>query len=72
MNNNLSLIKILSGLNKTINITKQVLPIYKQVKPMLSKSGALLSKLNQPINNKISNNQTTIPANNTNNPIFFQ
>ena len=76
MNNNLSLIKILSGLNKTINITKQVIPIYKQVKPIISKSGTFINKLNQPIsNNKLQNikNINNIPTEkNTNNPIFFQ
>ena len=73
MNNNLNLLKIITGLNKTVNIAKQVVPIYKQVKPIINKSGEFLKKINKPQikTEKKSNNQPNTETN-TNNPIFFQ
>lgn len=85
MNNNLSLLKIVGGISKTLNIANQMIPIYKQVKPLISKSSQLLSNINlspksndttkkdTTLNNKTETNisETTI-QNITNLPTFFQ
>lgn len=80
MNNGLSLIKIISGLSKTLNIAREVIPIYKQVKPIISNSGKLLSGLNnfslnkQKNDNNNNNNTSTTELKQitNNNPVFFQ
>lgn len=71
MYNNLSILKLVDGLSKTIRITKKVLPIYNEIKPYINKSTKLLSNIN-------FNNQKTLKTDNilitkeTNNPVFFQ
>lgn len=88
MNNNLSLLKIIGGLNKSLSIARQVVPLYKQVKPILSNSAAFLSKFTA--NSTSSNTSSNIKnSNKTNsnveksmeqptikssgsNPVFFQ
>lgn len=71
MYNNLSILKLVDGLSKTIRITKKVLPIYNEIKPYINKSTKLLSNMN-------FNNKKTLKTNNilitkeTNNPVFFQ
>lgn len=77
MNNGLSLIKIISGLSKTLNIAREVIPIYKQVKPIISNSGKLLSGLNNFSLNKQKNDNnntstTELKKITNNNPVFFQ
>ena len=44
MFNNLS--KILSGINKTINITKQAIPLYKQAKPIYTNVKRFMNTMN--------------------------
>ena len=80
MNNNFSLLKIINGLSKTINIANQMLPLYNQIKPIITNGSKLLSNINIPNStkentNKIINkkNELETPTNNTNNlPTFFQ
>ena len=72
MNNSFSLIKLIGGLSKTLNVVNQLLPLYKQVKPYVGKAGQFLTNINnlpipkQNFPQKI-NNQT-----NNNIPTFFQ
>lgn len=81
MNNGISLLKIITGLSKTLNIAKQLLPIYKQVKPLISTYTNSLKKL--PLNNQTRNNTKQINTSTTehtqdittsssNKPTFFQ
>lgn len=83
MNNNLSLIKIIGGISKTLNVANQIIPIYKQVKPIITNSSKYLSQFQSSIlNNKTpikeqSFNDTTLNSQNAspiqnNGPIFFQ
>lgn len=43
MNNGSSILRIVNGLSKTLNIANQMVPLYKQVKPLISNSGKILS-----------------------------
>lgn len=83
MNNNLSLIKIIGGISKTLNVANQIIPIYKQVKPIITNSSKYLSQFqNSILNSKTpikeqSFNDTTLNNQNAssiqnNGPIFFQ
>ena len=78
MNNSFSLLKIVGGLSKTLNVANQLIPLYKQIKPVLSNSGKILSNLqNINLNNKVKNatviSETSTPATSSSNqPIFFQ
>lgn len=79
MNNGISLLKIISGLSKTLNIANQILPIYKQVKPLISNYKNTLNKLPLNQNQKSSPQNNTPEAtiiaeqkNPTNKPTFFQ
>ena len=47
MNNKLSIINIISGLSKTLNIANQMLPLYKQIKPYIIKTNNMLSNINK-------------------------
>ncbi len=72
MNNNLSLLKLLDGLTKSINIAKKIIPLYRELQPIINKSNEYFNKLS--INekqNKINNNikEEIITSNK---PIFFQ
>lgn len=75
MNNNLSILKIVNGLSRTLNIANQMIPLYKQVKPFISNSNKLLNgfknfNLNRPTINKTP--PAHIETHNINSPTFFQ
>ena len=76
MYNNFSLLSIVSGLSKTLNIANQMIPLYKQVKPLIANSSKILSNL-QSI--KVGNNKQVKqvvnkqrPYKQINMPTFFQ
>lgn len=74
MNNNLSLIKIINGLSKTINIANKMLPLYNQIKPIIINSSKVLNNIN---NNTINKQKQITTSNkpqevNNNLPTFFQ
>lgn len=79
MNNGLSLVKIITGLSKTLSIANQLLPLYTQIKPVISKKNDLKSSL-QTINNKLNKIKSLPPQdvstikviNNNGGPTFFQ
>ncbi len=74
----ITLAKVLSGLSKTINIAKEVIPLYESVKPMIGSAKnipKILNSLNK--NYKINENntskiKTTLNSSLTNNPTFFK
>lgn len=80
MNSNFSLLKIINGLSRTINIANQMLPLYNQIKPIISNGSKLLSNINLPTLQKQNNNTVTTntkqietPIQTENNlPTFFQ
>lgn len=74
MNNGLSILKIVSGLSKTIGVARQLIPIYKQVKPMLSNSGKILNSISNFNLNKVNKTSITPVKEKviTSNPTFFQ
>ena len=43
----LTLTKVISGLSKTVNIVKEVIPIYENVKPMLGNTKKILKYFHQ-------------------------
>ena len=57
MNSNFSLLKIINGLSRTINIANQMLPLYNQIKPIISNGSKFLSSINTTSTQK---NKTTI------------
>ena len=72
MNNNLSLIKIINGLSKTINIANKMLPLYNQIKPIIINSSNALININiNTKSNKVTNDNPQKKVNN-NLPTFFQ
>lgn len=79
MNNGLSLVKIITGLSKTLSIANQLLPLYTQIKPIISKKNDLKSSL-QTLNNKLNKIKSLPPQdvstikviNNNGGPTFFQ
>lgn len=76
----ITLAKVLSGLSKSINIAKEVIPLYESVKPMIRGAKNLpkiLNTLNKSskeneTNKKYSTIKTTIESNLINNPTFFK
>lgn len=76
----ITLAKILSGLSKSINIAKEVIPLYESVKPMIRGAKNLpkiLNTLNKSskeneTNKKYSTIKTTIESSLINNPTFFK
>lgn len=77
MNNTPSILRILNGISKTLNIANQMIPLYKQVKPLITNSGKILNNINnlnlknninktQDTNQVIKNNKKEIG------PTFFQ
>lgn len=81
MNNTPSILRILNGLSKTLNIANQMIPLYKQVKPLITNSGKILNNINNlNLNNNINKTQNTTQDTNQvikNNkkeigPTFFQ
>ncbi len=72
MYNNFSLLSVIGGLSKTLNIANQMIPLYKQVKPLLSSSNKILSNLQnikKESKSVISNNLIKEESNNK--PTFF-
>lgn len=80
MNNNISLIKIINGLSKTINIANKMLPLYNQIKPIIANGNKLLSNLNNnsniiketPIKKETPKEIKEDIIRNNNSPTFFQ
>ena len=80
MNNNLSLLKIINGLSKTINFANQMLPLYNKIKPIITSGSKLLSNINIPTSTQEklteSINKTPQIESSTkvqsNSPTFFQ
>lgn len=81
MNNTPSILRILNGISKTLNIANQMIPLYKQVKPLITNSGKILNNINNfNLNNNINKTQNTTQDTNQvikNNkkeigPTFFQ
>lgn len=77
MYNNFSLLNIINGLSKTLNIANQMIPLYKQVKPLITNSNKVISNLQNlkftskpKVNNQTINNTSLIKQINT--PTFFQ
>lgn len=74
MNNGFSLIKIVSGLSKTLNVANQLIPLYNQIKPMIANGSKFLSNLQNKVTSSTTTNPTpqkTIPTP-TSTPTFFQ
>lgn len=82
----LSLVKVLGGISKTLNVANQLIPIYNQAKPLISNARNILGVLkdfNQPKENSTNNNKViettdyeikkeeSINSSNFNNPTFF-
>lgn len=76
----ITLAKVLSGLSKSINIAKEVIPLYESVKPMIRGAKNLpkiLNTLNKgskenETNKEYSTIKTTIESSLINNPTFFK
>ena len=76
----ITLAKVLSGLSKSINIAKEVIPLYESVKPMIRGAKNLpkiLNTLNKgskenETNKKFYTIKTTIESSLINNPTFFK
>lgn len=81
----LTLPKILGGLQKTLNIANQLIPIYTQVKPMIknaqsafavAKGVLATSSVSSPTTKNITSDieekkEQALPVQNLNNPVFF-
>ncbi len=80
MNNNLSILKIINGLSKTINIANKMLPLYNQIKPIIANGNKVINNINNYTSNLSQNkniNKSPPPASkpkqiNNNLPTFFQ
>ena len=79
MSNNISLLKIINGLSKTINIANQMLPLYNQIKPIITSGSKMLSNINNSTKietpKQITKKETLVevnPKNNSSLPTFFQ
>lgn len=75
MNNNLSILKIINGLSKTINIANKMLPLYNQIKPIITNGNKVINNLNNitpPTKKKLVTPQESIKTVNNNLPTFFQ
>ncbi len=69
MNNGLSILKVVNGLSKTLNIANQMIPLYKQVKPMIANSKKIVNGIKNLNQNKLpntNNNNNTNTYNNNN------
>lgn len=78
----ITLAKVLSGLSKSINIAKEVIPLYESVKPMIGSvknlpkilnslnRGSKVSESTKEVNS--STIKTTIESSLINNPTFFK
>lgn len=78
----ITLAKVLSGLSKSINIAKEVIPLYESVKPMI-RGAKNLPKILNTLNKGSKENEstkvvnsstikTTIESSLINNPTFFK
>lgn len=74
----LSLMKVISGISKTLSIAQQAIPIYEQTKPMIAnarKAFSVIKELNIPKKNDSPKQNAVIKKErlpvNTNNPSFF-
>ena len=79
MSNNISLLKIINGLSKTIIIANQMLPLYNQIKPIITSGSKMLSNINNSTKietpKQITKKETLVevnPKNNSSLPTFFQ
>ncbi len=79
MSNSISLLKIINGLSKTINIANQMLPLYNQIKPIITSGSKMLSNINNSTKietpKQITKKETLVEVNQKNNsslPTFFQ
>lgn len=69
---NLSLSSILSGLDKTLNVVNQIIPMYQKIRPLLNNSKDLLNIINNINNNSIDDTKKEIKKVDNNLPTFFQ
>ncbi len=77
----ITLSKVISGLSKTLNIAKQVIPLYSEVKPMVKNAKMIMSslsslkakpKVENITNNKIqTENKKELITSNSNTLKFF-
>lgn len=86
MNNGFSMLSILNGVSRTLNIANQLIPLYKQVKPIINNSSKILSNIkglnfntNKSVNGGDENTKKIVQSNtNTkrvysySSPTFFQ
>lgn len=76
MNNNLSLLKIINGLSKTINVANQLIPLYSQIKPLITSTNKSITNIKNNLKDNISPPKIeNIPIKkeaNNNLPTFFQ
>ena len=76
MNNSLSLVKIIGGLSKTLNVANKLIPLYQEIKPYIGKANKLINNNigNLPISKSNNNIKEIIEEkiNNFNQPTFFQ
>ena len=81
MNGNLSLLKIISGLSRTIKVANQMLPLYNQIKPIITNGNQVINSISKKIQTTTTSPSTpkqqttkesTQPQTNTNLPTFFQ
>ncbi len=74
--------RIINSLNNTLNIAKQIIPIYKETQPMVSNIRNSFNKLKKYTSNKVVEQAhenikpvkekiNTLKSVNSNNPIFF-
>jgi len=79
--NGLSLVKVLSGISKSLNIAKEIIPIYEQAKPLMQNVSKIFnttkntkSKVQNANYKEVSTNKKTTTQSNSliNNPSFFK
>ena len=69
-----SLIKLLSGLSKTLNVANQIIPVYKKAKPIINNAKDIVGTLKSInlSNNDIKENKKELPSSSlSNKPQFF-
>ncbi len=83
LTNLLNIPRIINSLNNTLNIAKQIIPIYKEAKPMVNNIRDSFNKFKNYTNNNVIEHAhenikevkkkiNTIKSVNSNNPQFFQ
>ena len=79
----LNIPRIINSLNNTLNVAKQIIPIYKEAKPMVNNIRESFNKLKKYTSNNVIEHAhentkevkekiNTLPSVNSNKPIFFQ